>query len=193
MLLVRLLVLSAVAALALLLLVLDMMQPYCDGYAFGKRAMAQVFSLDLSQGLFRLGSGAFIYPRTLRSLRANTLAPTAPPYAYGSDTFLGYASLNTREVPTSAMTSPYSHGPHSDSSRLGNGGTPDFQSAVAPGGNSLPTSIAGTARPPRFLAVTRSTEKTGRSSSPMTFAVTPGHDQYGKHMERSKDAVPPCN
>ena len=51
MLLVRLLVFHAVAALALALYT---MQTYLDGCAFGKRAIALVFSLDITQGLFRL-------------------------------------------------------------------------------------------------------------------------------------------
>ena len=88
--LVRLLVLTAVAALAL-----DMMHTYLDGCALGKRVIALASSLDITQGLLRLGSGARIYPRPSCSLRADTLAPTAPPYTYGSDTFLGYAELNT--------------------------------------------------------------------------------------------------
>ena len=89
--LVRLLVLTAVALSAL-----DMMQLYLEVTVHGKRAIAPASSLDaVTQGLFRLGSGAYIYPRTSRSLRADTLAPTAPPYTYGRDTFLGYARLNT--------------------------------------------------------------------------------------------------
>ena len=98
MLLVRLLVFHAVAALALALIMtmIYTMQPYLDVPAFGKRELPLAFGLDdVTQGLFRLGSGASIYPRTSRSLRADTLAPTAPPYTYGSDTFLGYARLNT--------------------------------------------------------------------------------------------------
>ena len=85
---VRLLVLIAVAILAPY-----MMQTYLDG-CFGKRAIALAPGFTVTQDLFRLGSGADNYPRTSRSLRADTLAPTAPPYTYGSDTFLGYAKPN---------------------------------------------------------------------------------------------------
>ena len=87
---VRLPVLTAVAFIALY-----MMHSYLYGCARGKRAIAPASSHDITQGLFRLGSGASFFPRTFRSLRADTLAPTAPLDTYGSDTFLGYAGLNT--------------------------------------------------------------------------------------------------
>ena len=142
---VRLLVFLAVAALAL-----RTMQTYLDGCAFGKRAIALVFSLDITQGLFRLGSGADTYPRTLRSLRANTLAPTAPPYIYGSDPLLGYASLNTqsRKIPPVAI-------PSNGTGRRRNGGTLRGSVPSLLSRNSLPNSNAGPASP---LAATPSLE-----------------------------------
>ena len=76
--LIRLLVLCAVASLALC-----MMQLYLESCALGKRAIAPASSLSITHDLLRLGSGAHTYPRTYCSLRADMLAPTAPPYVYG--------------------------------------------------------------------------------------------------------------
>ena len=118
MLLVRLRVFCAVAALALasiMTMILVTMHTELEEPAFSKRVCNWLFSLGITQGLFRLGSGAFIYPRTSRSLRANTLAPTAPPYTYGSDTFLGYARLNIPSMP------------NAPSGRRQNDGTLNFQ------------------------------------------------------------------
>ena len=60
----------------------NMMHSYLDGCVLGNGKHASAFGPDpVAQSLLRLGSGALTYPRTARSLRAYTLAPTAPPYA----------------------------------------------------------------------------------------------------------------
>ena len=122
------------------------LQAYLDGCAFGKRVIAQVFTLGtISQDLFRLGSGAYTYPRTFRSLRANTIAPTAPPYMYGSDPYLGYPSMNTlvtKDVSTL------------ETLRRRNGNTlrgsvlPLLSSSSLPNGNAGPAEFIVTCRPP---------------------------------------------
>ena len=89
--LVRLLVLTVAALYAF-----NMMHSYLDGCVLGNGKHAPAFGPELvTQGLLRLGSGADTYPRTTRSLRADTLAPIAPPYVYG-DEFLGYSRPNSQ-------------------------------------------------------------------------------------------------
>ena len=78
-----------------LLVMSYMMHSYLGDCLLGNRKHAHASSPALvTQGLLRLGSGAYNYPRTTRSLRANTFALTAPPYVHGDD-FLGHARLNT--------------------------------------------------------------------------------------------------
>ena len=70
------------------------MQLHLERCTLGKREIAPAFSLNTTQDLLRLGSGAHIYPRTYCSLRADTLALTAPPYVYGNLS-MGCTKLNT--------------------------------------------------------------------------------------------------
>ena len=73
----RLLVLSAVFTVATVVCYYRTWM--AEGCAMVKEKIALASDFAVTQGLFRLGSGAHTYPRTYRSLRANTLAPTAPP------------------------------------------------------------------------------------------------------------------
>ena len=129
--LVRLLVLTVAALIAF-----NMMHSYLDGCVLGNGKHAPAFGPDpVTQGLLRLGSGADIYPRTTRSLRADTLAPTAPPYIYGG-TFLGYARPNTRHKPCPEFD-PWLNKPESRTGRHWNGGTMVAQSTLAPVDGSI--------------------------------------------------------
>ena len=84
-------------------LALYSMHPYLDEALVSKRAPARAFSPATTQDLFRLGSGASTYSRTSRSLRADTLAPTAPPYVYGEYVLGLRRAEYTAQVPSSSQ------------------------------------------------------------------------------------------
>ena len=83
---VRLLVFLACAAAALWTL-----HTKTKDCAFGKRAFALGSMLDITQVVFRLGSGADTYPRTLHDTNATTATLD---YVYCKMHFLGCSSLN---------------------------------------------------------------------------------------------------